>query len=131
MTGGPSEQAVDLKALLMAEAVGRDNAITIRDAGQRIGMYDGEGSPNIRAVRDEVIDHYGVPICTVAGGDNPGMFVATSPEDIVEYQASLRERAARIEERADLMADVWDEWTGEVDQATFESFGGVEGEAPE
>lgn len=114
----PTKEMEALKELLLNEAVGRRNAITIRDAGQRVGIWDGEGSVKTRVLRDDVMAFYQIPVCTTNAKPS-GMYIPTSPTDVVDYQESLRGRAEGNLERAALIERVWAEWTGKVEQQTL------------
>lgn len=76
--------------------VGRENAITSTEIGEKADIPNGNGNSNVRSsVRELAMDVEEPPIAAC----NDGYFVVGSYDELVEYTAGLEERREKLEKR--------------------------------
>lgn len=81
---------------VLVEHVGRENAITSTEIGEKADIPNGNGNSNVRnSVRELTNSENDLPI----GSCNDGYFIIETYDELCEYTEGLDERICKIRER--------------------------------
>lgn len=97
---------------VIANHVGKENAITSKAIAEKVGVKDREGTPVTRGQIKDVLEKTRLPI----GACNKGYFVLANDDEAREYLRNLEDRANAIDARARFVAQAYRQWYDTDDQ---------------
>jgi len=109
----PNERLKEIIIAFLKRRRGKENAITVADMADKIGMYDDVvTNPRTRQLIREIIDDLSLPI----GSCQQGYYLISNLAEYEEYSQNLFSRAISIQTRRKNLRKAFVEMYGTMDQ---------------